>query len=483
MSNLPVYGVILAGGSGSRLWPLSREMTPKQLIKLNSKYTFFQSTFLRLTKTIDPKNILTVANTKHSTDIKTQLGQLKEVVEKVDAHKVLIEPIGRNTAPAIGMAALYVLNNLTDCNEDAIVLVAPSDHLIYDEETFSKAILEGVKLAEQNYIVTFGVKPTKPDTGYGYINTQASQEIAAITDVAQAVTEFKEKPELSVAEEYCRQGTYYWNAGIFMFKASVFMEELKNHSNEIYEKLSHLDFKDIGASVPFDDYVQIPDISVDYAVMEKTDRIALIPIDCGWNDLGSWEAIYDISEKDEKENFVSGKVVSVDTEGSFVFSTSKLVSTIGVKDLVIVETDDALLVCDKSKTQDVKKVYNQLKANKDNTYLVHKTVYRPWGYYTVMSKADGFQVKTIAVMPGAKLSYQMHYHRNEHWTVLEGTAKVIKDGKEYFLKPGDSVDIPATVKHALENPGRLELKIIEIQHGSYLEEDDIVRFTDIYGRV
>lgn len=475
-----LYGVVLAGGSGSRLWPLSREMYPKQLLKLNNENTLFQSTFMRLSNIIPPSNIITVTNVKHSSDIKLQLNQLKH---KNEDFKVIVEPVGRNTAPAICLSVLYIIKQLNDNDSDPIILVAPSDHSVNAVNKFTEALHDGIKLAESGNIVTFGIKPTKPDTGYGYIKTSKSGAILKLETNALKVEEFKEKPDLETAEEYLKTGAYFWNAGIFMFKASVMLNELKLNAPDIYEKLANSEIFDSGVTVSFDDYSKLPDISIDYAVMEKSRNIALIPIDCGWNDMGSWQAIYDTAQKDDKNNFKVGNVVDVDSQDCLIFGTSKLVSTIGLKNIVIVETEDAILACDKDRTQDVKKVFDHLKGNNNMACMVHNTVYRPWGYYTVVQNGENYKIKIINVNPKAKLSLQMHYHRSEHWVVLSGTAQVTRGEEDVYLKAGDSIDIPVTVKHSLQNPGVIDLKIIEVQNGSYLEEDDIVRFEDIYGRV
>lgn len=481
MDNL--YGVILAGGSGSRLWPLSREMYPKQLLKLNEENTLFQSTFLRLTNNIKDKNIITVTNVKHSTDIKLQLSEVKNLIKSEEDYTTLIEPLGRNTAPAIGLSVLYILRKLEAEEGDPLILVTPSDHMVEQQENFDAAVSEGIKLAQEGYIVTFGINPTKPDTGYGYIRTEKSDALTAISTSGLKAAEFKEKPDAETAKNYVNEGSYYWNGGIFLFRASTFMNELKLHCPEIFNNLSTAAICETGPTIHFDEYEKMPDISIDYAVMEKSSNIALVPFDCGWNDMGSWEAIYDTAQLDENKNFISGNVVDIDSENSMIYSTSKLVSTIGLKNTVVVETEDAILVCDKDRTQEVKKVFDNLKQNNDLACKVHQTVYRPWGYYTVLQRGEGFLIKMIQVNPQAKLSLQMHYHRSEHWVVLSGIANVRRGDEEVFLNPGDSIDIAATAKHSLSNPGKVDLKIIEVQKGSYLEEDDIVRFEDLYGRV
>jgi len=477
-SNL--YGVILAGGSGSRLWPLSREMYPKQLLKLNNENTLFQSTFIRLSALIPQANILTVTNIKHSADIKLQLN---EICAKSNSSQVIVEPVGKNTAPAIGLSTLFILKELEQDKSDPIIIVAPSDHMVQNNKNFIQALESGIKLAESGHIVTFGVKPEKPDTGYGYIKTSIDEKLSIIEKSSLKVSEFKEKPDQKTAEEYIKQGTYYWNVGIFMFKASTMLNELQLHVPEIINQISSCKFSEIGATISFDEYDKLPDISIDYAVMEKSKIISLIPIDCGWNDMGSWQSIYDTSKKDDRNNFIAGNVVDVESENSLIYGTSKLIATIGLKNTVIIETEDAILACDKDRTQDVKKVFEHLKVNNDLACKVHKTVYRPWGYYTVIQEADNYKIKIISVNPHSRLSLQMHHHRSEHWVVLSGTAKVIKGEEEVFLTPGESIDIPVTVKHSLQNPGIIDVKIIEVQNGSYLEEDDIVRFEDLYGRI
>jgi len=372
--NKNIFGVILAGGSGSRLWPLSREMYPKQLLKLTGENSLFQSTFLRLTDVIPAKNIITVTNDKHLSEIKIQLAE----IDTNEEYTAIGEPVGRNTAPAIGLAALFIQNNLAEKNSDPVIFVTPSDHLIQNNEAFLDAVREGIKLAEDGYIVTFGIKPSKPETGYGYIKTnkdlrlpssrqplassgQATPIVPHRNDVLAGykVDEFKEKPDFETAKKYLEAGNYFWNSGIFMFKASTILKEMQIHSLDVLAGLNKLDLtKDF---IEKETYQAIPSISIDYAVMEKSDRIALIPVDCGWNDLGSWESIYDVMDKDANQNYTKGNVISIDTQDSYIYSSSRLVSTIGVQNLVIIETDDAILVCDKSRTQDVKIIFDKLK--------------------------------------------------------------------------------------------------------------------------
>lgn len=462
-----MYGIILAGGSGSRLWPMSRELYPKQLLRLNnSKKSLLEMTFLRLLDLIDEKNIISITNQKHATDVKTQLNALAQ------NPVVLSEPAAKNTAPAIAAAVKYIL----DKDKDDVVIVVPSDHLIEDVKAFSKTVTEGEKLAQQGYIVTFGIKPDFPHTGFGYIKTSKK------LDEGYEVEEFKEKPDEKTARKYLKDGNYYWNSGIFMFKASAFVEALEKYAKDIYENFEKFDFtKD--ENIPYMIFNQMPSISVDYAVMEHAKNIALVPLQSDWNDLGSWEAIYDTNKKDESGNVKIGNIMEVDCKNTLLYGSDRLVAGVGLEDVVIVETSDAVLACKKDKAQDVKKIFDKLKEIKDDTFKIHRTVYRPWGYYTVLNQGEGYLTKTICVYKKGQLSLQSHNHRSEHWVVLTGTARVTLDDKTFMLKPGQSIDIPVKVKHSLANPYDEELKIIEVQKGDKLVEDDIIRYKDIYGRV
>ena len=457
MSN--IYGLILAGGSGSRLWPLSRELYPKQLLNIQNTESLLQATFDRLKECIEPENIVSLTGVKHYSNVRYQLSAITE------NPVVLSEPISKNTAPAIVLGTKYLMET---SKSDPVVLVVPSDHMIKDIKGFAETIKEGEKLALEGKIVTFGIKPTYPETGYGYINSNTNK--------------FVEKPNEELAKKYLEDGNYYWNGGIFMFKASVLMEEAAKGAPEIYEKLKNFDFSS-SDEIPFTEYDKMPNISIDYAVMEKSDKVAMVVLKSDWNDLGSWKSIYDVSKKDEDGNVKIGHVLDEGSKNSFVYSSSKLVATIGLEDIILVETEDAFLACKADKSQDVKKIFDTLKKQNDNTHLVHKTVYRPWGYYTVLGQGKGFLTKMIQVNPAQKLSVQSHNHRSEHWVVLEGTAKVLLEGKEYILSPGHSVDIPVKAIHSLQNPYEEVLKIIEVQKGDLLIEEDIVRYEDMYGRV
>lgn len=463
-----MYGLILAGGSGSRLWPLSRELYPKQLLNIQNSESLLQSTFLRLKDVIPSDNIISMTGVKHVSNVRYQLSSLCE------NPLVLSEPISKNTAPAIVLGAKFIAET---SKSDPVILVVPSDHSIKDVKLFSQTVKEGEVLAEQGYIVTFGVKPSYPETGYGYINTSEVKLFDGFK-----VNKFVEKPDFETAQKYLQEGNYYWNSGIFMFKASVLLEEASKKAPEIYDKLKNFDFTK-SSEIPYTEFDKMPAISIDYAIMEKSDKIALVALKSDWNDLGSWKSIYDVSKKDENGNVKIGHVIDEGSKNSFVYSSSKLVATIGLEDIVLVETEDAILACKSDKTQEVKKIYDTLKKQNDNTHKVHKTVYRPWGYYTVLGEGKGFLTKMIHVNPGQKLSVQSHEHRSEHWVVLEGKAKVLLEGKDLFLSPGHSVDIPVKAIHSLQNPYEEDLKIVEVQKGDLLIEEDIIRYEDMYGRV
>lgn len=456
-----MYGIILAGGSGSRLWPLSRELHPKQLFNLNSEKSLLQSAFEHLKACMPEENIVSITNTKHSSNVRLQLSKLTK------SPKILSEPVAKNTAPAIALASKYISQKT---NSDPVIVAIPSDLIIEDVEKFSSTIKKGEKLAQKGFLVTFGVKPDYPETGFGYIKGDFKVE------------EFVEKPDFETAEKYIKDGNYYWNSGIFMFKASTLFTETVKYAPEIAKILEEFDFTQ-SDEIPFINFDKMPNISIDYAIMEKSDNIALVKLESDWKDMGSWQSLYDVSKKDENGNVFVGHVLDENSKNSLVYSSSKLVATIGLEDTVIVETEDAILACKKDKVQNVKHIYETLKKQNDNTHLVHKTVYRPWGFYTVIAQGQGFMTKIIHVNPGQKLSVQSHNFRSEHWVVLSGTAKVVLEAKELILSPGHSVDIPLKAIHSLQNPYKEDLEIIEVQKGAPLIEEDIIRYEDMYGRV
>ena len=463
-----MYSIILCGGSGSRLWPLSRELYPKQLLNLNMNQSLLQATFERLACFTPSENIVSITNAKHVSNVRYQLQDMcKNPI-------VLAEPVAKNTAPAIAVASKYI--STISNEEDPVILVAPSDPLIKNLSAFKNSILKGEKLAEQGYIVTFGVEPTSPETGYGYVNIEDEKLLDGYK-----VKQFVEKPDAETAQKYVDAGTYYWNSGIFMFKLSTFMEELKKANSEIFDILDEFDFTN-SSDIPYVTFNKMPSISVDYAVMEKSNKIALVKLESDWNDLGSWEAIYQVSAKDINGNVFIGNVIDKNSKNTLAYSSSKLVATLGLENAVIVETEDAILACRTDYTQDVKLIYEELKKLNDDTHKVHKTVYRPWGFYTVIASGEGFLTKKIHVNPHQKLSLQSHNHRAEHWVVALGTATVQKGEEMLTLKVGQSVDIAIGEKHSLQNLSDDDVEIIELQQGSILLEEDIIRYSDMYGR-
>lgn len=455
-----MFGVILAGGSGSRLWPLSRELYPKQLLNLCAEKSLLQSTFEMLNKFIPASEIISVTNSKHQANVKMQLGDLCE------SPVILAEPLSKNTAPAIAICVKYILET---SDNDETILVVPSDLLIKENEKFKQTVISAQKYVDEGKIVTFGIKPTYPETGFGYIHS-----------VDNKVTKFTEKPDNETVLTYLKDENYYWNSGIFMFKVSTIMKELETHCPDIMNILQNIKCSD--NKISFTEFDKMPNISIDYALMEKSDNIAMVELQSDWKDLGSWKSIYEVSPKDENNNVFVGHVLDKDSKNSFVYSSSKLVATIGLEDTIVIETEDAILACKKDKTQEVKQVYETLKQQHDGTQKVHKTVYRPWGFYTVIAEGKGFQTKIIHVNVGQKLSVQSHNHRSEHWVVLSGMAKVVLEGKDHILSPGHSVDIPIKAIHSLQNPFEEDLEIIEVQKGDILSEDDIIRYEDMYGR-
>lgn len=467
-----MISVILSGGSGSRLWPLSRTMYPKQFLPLASDHTMFQETILRLPDEFSEK-LLVVCNQDHRFIVAENLQELAAP----DAG-IILEPIGRNTAPAIVVAALRALETETD----PVLLVLPADHIIPDTVAFQSALSQARDLAEQNYLVTFGIVPTSPHTGYGYI-----KKGEAVSSSGLSIERFVEKPCPQDAQSYFESGDYCWNSGMFMFKAKVFLEELNLHSPEIL-KYAERSLESANKDMDFirlnkEEFAQCPNISIDYAVMEKTDKTALVPLEAGWTDIGSWESLWENSVKNENGNVLKGDVECHETSDSLIYAEHKLVATFGVDNLIIVDTQDSLMVVNKQDSENVKLIVNALKEKRRPEPSLHRTVYRPWGHYDSIDKGDHDQVKRITVKPHAKLSLQKHQHRAEHWVVVKGRAKVTNGENTFFLNVNESTYIPIGAIHSLENPDDSPLEIIEVQSGDYLGEDDIIRLEDKYGRI
>ncbi len=465
-----IFPAIMCGGNGTRLWPLSRALFPKQFLPLVNETSMLQDTLLRL-----PENCgepVFICNEEHRFLVAEQVRNL--------SHKqgsILLEPEGRNTAPAVALVAINALEK----DENAFLLVLAADHVIQDTNAFHQAVKQASVVAEKGKLVTFGIVPTHAETGYGYIKKGEVQDLGTF-DVA----EFVEKPNKEVAEGYLASGSYLWNSGMFLFKASRYLEELAKYRPDILESCQQamanaeqdLDF----LRPAKDSFLACSSESIDYAVMEKTDDAVVVPLDAGWSDVGSYSALWDVCEKDKDNNVVKGDVIAQQSSNSYIYSQNKLIATVGIDNLVIIDTPDAVLVANKDKVQEVKKIVEQLKKERRSEAKLHREVCRPWGKYDSVDKGERFQVKRITVNPGAKLSVQMHHHRAEHWVIVSGTAKVTIDENTQLLSENQSVYIPIGAVHALENPGVLPLEMIEVQSGSYLGEDDIVRFEDRYGR-
>ncbi|WP_425563524.1 mannose-1-phosphate guanylyltransferase/mannose-6-phosphate isomerase [Microbulbifer aestuariivivens] len=469
-----ILPVIMAGGSGSRLWPLSRQLYPKQFLTLCGEQTMLQETCSRL-MAIEHLPPLLVCGEEHRFTVAEQLRAIRQ-----NHSGILLEPAGRNTAPALALAALRAL---AAGEGDPLLLVLPADHLIRDLDAFRQAIQAACQPADQGSLATFGIHPTAPETGYGYIRCAPGR---SNNSRVFKVEQFEEKPDQQTAQRYLKSGDYFWNSGIFLFRASRYIEELGNHRPEI---LSACERAMAAATIDVDfvrpdrsAFLQSPSDSIDYAVMEHSRDAVMTPLDCGWSDVGSWSALWDASTKDDSGNTTNGDILLHECRDCYVHSDHKLIAAIGLHDLVIVESDDAIMVAAKNRVQEVKKVVERLKADNRPEAMVHRKVYRPWGFYDAVDTGQRFQVKRIMVNPGAQLSLQMHHHRAEHWIVVSGTARVTCGDEQRLLSENQSTYIPLGVKHRLENPGAIPLELIEVQSGSYLGEDDIVRFEDHYSR-
>ncbi len=446
-----LFGIILAGGSGSRLWPLSRELYPKQFLSFSEDNTLLQQTYLRLKQFMPPENILTVANEKHVPGISFQLGQ----IEKQIPHNILGEPVAKNTAPALALGTYFIRNIAKDDNP--VILVAPSDHLIKDDKNFTKAVLEGAKIARQGFIVTFGIKPSSAETGYGYIKVLPDQKVG---DTGLKTDCFKEKPDYETALQYVESGEYYWNSGIFMFSLSTILEEFEGKEPEIINKIRgiNLEKRDSLRGT----YENLPSISIDYAVMEKSDRIVLIPAEFDWNDLGSWEAIYSVSENNSGNNVVKGNITDIDCENSLIYSSSRCVCAIGIKDTIVVETDDAVLVCDRKDSQRVKEAFDSLKKAGSDLYKRHKTLIEEWGSIINFTKDSNSSINNITINENKQYKVNNSDKNPKHYYITRGTALIKTTNEVKTLNQGQSLDLNDEISYIIENPGSENLELIEI---------------------
>jgi mannose-1-phosphate guanylyltransferase/mannose-6-phosphate isomerase len=474
-----VYGVILAGGSGTRFWPLSRERFPKQLLRIIGEGTLLQQTFERLIQNIAPKQMTVVTNENQAESIRLQLNEWKDDL----LDNIILEPEGRNTAPAIALTALQLMHR----DPEAVMVVVPADHVVKAAKKFMKAVQFATKLAAQGHLVTFGIHPSRPETGFGYIQPNKRKRLGSPGPfVGYSVARFVEKPDLPTANRYWKSGNYFWNSGIFVWKAATILEELALQQPKLSKILKNLG-RQIGTSEFSASlrkaYAKIPSLSIDHAVMEHSARSVVVPVDFGWSDVGSWSSLEEVAPLDKDGNVRNGNIIDIGSRQSVLFADRRLVATIGLDNMVVVDTPDATLVCPKDRAQDVKAIVSLLKQQQAPEHLEHRTVQRPWGAYTVLEEGPRYKVKRIEVAPGKRLSLQLHHQRSEHWVVITGTARVTRGEEVYDLQAGMSTGIPKNTPHRLENPETTPLEIIEIQNGPYLGEDDIVRLKDDFGRL
>jgi len=459
--------IVLAGGQGTRLWPLSRKNYPKQFLKINGESSLLQETVRRLLHLVGPHDIVVMTNEDYQFHVQQDL---LEVLGAATTENLVLEPCMRNTGPALALAAVFCLDRL-GCSSDEVLFVSPADHVIQPTDSFTACAQRAAEIAADGYIVTFGIAPRGPKTAYGYI--KRGGQLGA--DFCRA-ERFIEKPDPATAEAYVRDGNYCWNSGMFAFPIGLLLEELRRHAPEIHAVVEN------GYDRACAAFADMPSISIDYALMEQSERVVTLPMDIYWNDIGSWDSLFEVMGKDESGNLRIGDVIVRDTRDSLVMSDKRLISTIGLRNLLVVETDDAILVARREDAQKVKDVVDELRQRRRPEAREHLTTYRPWGHYTVLGRSARYQIKRVVVSPGKQLSLQMHHHRSEHWVVVSGTARVIVDDEERFLRENESAYIPKTAVHRLANPGRVPLELIEVQNGEYLGEDDIVRFADEFGR-
>ena len=473
-----LYPVIMAGGSGTRFWPLSRQLFPKQLLKIIGDETLIQQTMRRVLSGAPAERVLISTNPAQGESIRVQLSEWKDALR----DNFVLEPEGRNTAPAIALVALELLRR----DPHAVMLVVPADHIVKGQRDFDAAVALAADLARQGLLVTFGIKPIRPETGYGYIKPEKDTILAQRGRLkGHPVGRFVEKPNAGKAAQYLKAGNYYWNSGMFVWRASTILEEIRRHQPILAQGVDRIGalIRQGAAKTAIDDvYRTLPSVSIDQGVMEKSDKAAVVPVTFGWSDVGSWSSLDEVADKDKSGNILGGRVVDIDSQRSVVYGDRRVVATIGLTDMVVVDTPDATLVCPKSRAQDVKKIVEILKEQGAPEHLEHLTVHRPWGSYTVLEEGAGYKVKRVTVNPGGRLSLQLHHKRSEHWVVIAGTARVTRGDEVFELRVGESTAIPVETKHRLENPAQDTLHIIEVQNGPYLGEDDIVRYKDDYGR-
>jgi mannose-1-phosphate guanylyltransferase/mannose-6-phosphate isomerase len=478
VSQPTVYPVIMAGGSGTRFWPLSRHLFPKQLLKIIGDETLIQQTMRRVVTGAPPERVMISTNPAQAESIRVQLSGWKDALK----DNFVLEPEGRNTAPAIALVALELMRR----DPDAVMLVVPADHIVKGQRDFDAAVALAAELAQQGLLVTFGIKPIRAETGYGYIRPDRKMLLGKRGMLkGYRVGRFVEKPDAARAAQYLKAGDYYWNSGMFIWRAAAILEEIRHHQPALGRGIDHIggliDQKAPRSAID-EEYRRLPSISIDNGVMEQSAKAAIVPVAFKWSDVGSWGSLDEVAPKDKSGNIVGGRVVDIGSQRSVVYGDRRVVATIGLSDMVVVDTPDATLVCPKSRAQGVKQIVDILKQQGAPEHLEHLTVHRPWGSYTVLEEGPGYKVKRVTVNAGGRLSLQLHHKRSEHWVVIAGTARVTRGQEIFDLQVGHSTEIPVETKHRLENPGQETLHIIEVQNGPYLGEDDIVRFKDDYGR-